>query len=188
MKTVSAAFPALVTALLGTFLLGNIAQALAQGPYPSQEQYQLLTPKVGWVQSKSRTLSWTNDGGLHWEDITPPAIREAPPPRRIMNLPIFFLNSTTGWVLSDVRQAPGTQQQEHRMGQLTSEYALAATTDAGKTWSLTYFTLPTLQPIAMAFADSTHGWILIPTMVSMGISPSSHGASTERFQLTGEFF
>jgi len=181
-KLVATAFLIITTSLLST--LGNIARAQANGPFPAVEPYQLLTPEVGWAV-ENRTLYWTTDGGIHWKDITPHDPREIPPVRAMI-MSVFFLNSTTGWVFfNEPAQKPAPTTARARPGP-TAEYELATTTDVGKTWSLTHFTLPRLSSVVIAFADPIHGWIQFPIPVPDRTVVGYHGAVSQVIHITEE--
>ena len=185
----AAGFLIFAVALLAA--LGNIAQAQANGPFPSVEPYQLLTPEVGWRVDRG-TLYWTTDRGLHWKDITPHDPREIPPVRSL-NLSAFFLNSTTGWVFffgRPERHAPKAAQAptpKPYWSEIAEDYDLAATTDGGKTWSLTRLVLPTRYPAVFAFADPAHGWMQLPIEVPYGSVTDYRGAvGPQEIRITGE--
>jgi photosystem II stability/assembly factor-like uncharacterized protein len=123
---------------------------------------KLLAPKVGWAE-RGRRLYWTTDNGADWRDITPPLAKN----ERLGK--VFFLDSSTGWIVIDHPQDPWEKL----------EFALASTGDAGTTWSRTGISLPLkdyglpvganagggAHPIAdgginaIVFADRLHGWL-----------------------------
>jgi probable HAF family extracellular repeat protein len=111
---------------------------------------KLLTPDVGWAATNKK-LFWATDGGKQWNDITPrPAI-----PGEIIAA-VFFLNSSTGWVLF----AGSNDTGENR-------FDLAATADSGAHWTLSRVKISGLTPAEailtgdgyMYFLDPIHGWI-----------------------------
>ena len=114
---------------------------------------KLMAPNVGWAERAGR-LYWTTDNGTHWKDITPPGDG-----RRAS---IFFLNPSTGWITIN--------HTEPKPDEFESD--IAATTDAGETWSRTTISLPPKEygisdmPYTggagtVAFADPMHGWMTV---------------------------
>jgi len=122
---------------------------------------QLLAPNVGWATSMQGLL-WTSNGGAEWEDITPPAPKDA------LICGIFFLDTNRGWVLFEHGEPdiPGGLQ-----------FDLASTDNAGATWSMRHVTVPErkypgiLNGGILAFADSVHGWLGL----GEGLSAASRG-------------
>ena len=106
--------------VLGLWLSNSAASA------QQIQSMKLLTAQTGWAQSESH-LYWTSDGGAHWKDIAP---------SMSSNLKefiggIFFLDTSTGWVLLSYANDNGEQQ-----------FRLASTSDAGATWSSSPIKLP----------------------------------------------
>ena len=123
---------------------------------------KLLAPGTGWAL-RPGYLYWTSDNGMHWKDISP---RDP-----VVSGHIFFLNASTGWVVSG----------EYEPCAPELHVSLDATTDVGATWSQTEISLPlkdygipfdsdggegscslpTGGAKAIAFADHLHGWMNI---------------------------
>ncbi len=117
---------------------------------------KLLTPDIGWAATKDSPptaprLYWTTSAGAQWKDITPPH-------RRDEGIScVFFLDTETGWVLLSYGDEDEPEPQ----------FELAATADAGATWSVTHVSIPDLHPEStilagdghIAFADAAHGWM-----------------------------
>jgi photosystem II stability/assembly factor-like uncharacterized protein len=77
---------------------------------------KLLTPEVGWAATTRSQLFWATNGGQQWRDVTPRAVT---PEEKITA--IFFLDSSTGWMLFTDGKSNDDQPRFH----------LAATTDGG---------------------------------------------------------
>ena len=125
---------ALVLAIM--LLLGN--SPVAQGK-------QLMAPGVGWASSGG-ALYWTTDNGKEWKNITP----------RIHGgiVSVFFLNSSTGWVLGSP------------LGEVPADFELAFTQDSGSSWSVTQLNLgvdPNSATLLgqgdIEFLDTDRGWM-----------------------------
>src|SRR5579862_1417936 len=139
---------------------------------------KLLAPNVGWAESDS-DLFWTTDGGAHWKVITAPIFdrgfnsithRFTPPilDRKFNSISdTFFLDTHRGWVLFCCGPSPNPDL-PHADDQ--PQFTLAATTDAGTTWSLARVAIPKGADGAdmsaagwhggvIAFANSLHGWM-----------------------------
>jgi photosystem II stability/assembly factor-like uncharacterized protein len=162
-----------VNRILSIFLLTFILPASARSAPVSE--MKMLTLQTGWAvtggyRSGSR-LSWTTDGGAHWRDITPIPFANAestPEGERIDGQPealasIFFLDTQKGWVLLCCgERAPDKPPNG------VPEFHLAATTDAGRTWSIARVKIPHgIRPKMdsysgqIEFADPTHGWMML---------------------------
>ena len=113
---------------------------------------KLLAPKIGWATTDSwpgNRLWWTTTGGIQWKDITPGASGSG----NIVS--VFFINTDNGWVLLRDGDKFGEPQ-----------FDLAATTNAGASWSTTHVAVPGLNPNSLtlagggyiAFVDTNHGW------------------------------
>lgn len=139
---------------------------------PAQDRsMQLLTPDVGWALTGGQ-LFWTTDGGDAWRDITPaPASRShllpgQLPARAISS--VFFLDTSTGWLLL----AGGDEKTDELW------LDLAATADAGATWSTTRVTLPHTEPGTLNgygridFVDGLHGWMDLDMVSSSAFRPA----------------
>ncbi|WP_425157861.1 hypothetical protein [Candidatus Binatus sp.] len=139
---------------------------------------KLLAPNVGWAESDG-DLFWTTDGGAHWKAITAPifdrglnsvTLRFTPPvlDRKFNSISdTFFLDTHRGWVLLCCGPPPDPEfpYAEHQ-----PLFTLAATADAGTTWSTAPVNIPKGAEGAdmsaasthwglVAFADYLHGWL-----------------------------
>jgi len=110
---------------------------------------KMLTPETGWAET-GNTLWWTEDGGTHWKNITPdPFVNSERSSNQVLfhDQPealasISFLDTQTGWVLLCCGKSdPDT-------GDDLPHYDLAATTDAGATWSISCCPSTVLLPCA----------------------------------------
>ncbi len=102
-----------------------------------------LSDSFGWAAGAKHLLR-TDDAGQRWADITPSGLGE----RSIGN--VFFLDARQGWI--STVSAMGT------------ELSVAGTEDGGATW--TQHAVTTLDqdggmPVAIDFADSRHGWVML---------------------------
>jgi photosystem II stability/assembly factor-like uncharacterized protein len=108
---------------------------------------QLITSEKGWARGGQRQLFWTDDGGQHWNDVTP-----SKPGSFIAD--IFFLDTSRGWVL--LRADAGDDR---------VRFDLATTANAGRTWSLAPVSIPSQYSAELSgaawvdFIDAEHGWI-----------------------------
>jgi len=135
--------------LLMALFLGSIAVAQTAGQVKSMK---LLTADLGWAATE-RTLFWTTNGGNSWKDITPKVVQDQ---GREVIKSVFFLDSSSGWVLMAYGGANGDAQME-----------VARTSDAGANWSLAQVSIPNLEEQATTlegdgsidFIDTLHGWL-----------------------------
>jgi photosystem II stability/assembly factor-like uncharacterized protein len=131
---------------------------------------KMITPEVGWAVTGGK-LWWTADQGAHWSNITPKPFANAGSiseqegfdgqPETFAS--IFFLDTQRGWVLLCCGERDPNKP---RNG--FPEFHLAATTDAGRTWSIARVKIPHgIQPRMdsysgqIEFADPTHGWMML---------------------------
>ncbi len=138
---------------------------------------KMLTPETGWAETvrdrgQGDTLWWTVDGGTHWKNITPnpfagtchEGLRRCSSRQPEALASIFFLDSQTGWVLL----CCGKSDPDESGNDLPRRYDLAATTDAGATWSIARVKIPAgaVHPMMdfysgeVAFVDPVHGWMM----------------------------
>ncbi len=130
----------------------------------------MITPEVGWAVGAGK-LWWTADGGAHWSNITPKTFANAGSisEQEWFNgqaeafASIFFLDSQRRWVLLCCGER---DPDKPRNG--FPEFHLAATTDAGRTWSIARVKIPHgIQPKMfrydgqIEFTDPTHGWMML---------------------------
>lgn len=114
------------------------------------ESMKLLTDNTGWAAT-SKKLFWTADNGANWKDITPKFSYEYE-----SIACVFFLNTSTGWVLL-----------AHGGGNDGAAFELASTGDAGKDWTMHVLGISGIAgrsaapdgPGYMEFLDAMHGSI-----------------------------
>ena len=143
----------------------------------SVSSMRLLAPGIGWAEisvsrdssdSSDQVYYWTTDNGAHWKNITPHA------PRKQELADFFFLDTHRGWAIFNLP----AEEQDHP--QTRMPLTLAATTNAGATWSKTpvtlrlkdYLSKDTLSELEIdvtriAFADPLHGWLQLALWIGM---------------------
>ena len=156
-----------VVSLAATLCLcaGSIAQQAGR-----IESMKLLTLDTGWAATNKK-LFWTTDGGVQWKDITPKLSH-----KRQMVSSVFFLDSSTGWVLLSCGD-----DRDPKVDNVCFEFA--STTDAGETWSAVHPKI--VDSITQTdysdwtgysgatfldFADSQHGWAILQRNLPVGRS------------------
>jgi probable HAF family extracellular repeat protein len=132
--------------------------AVAQ-PVGSLNSMKLLTSHIGWAASEGHLL-WTTTGGEKWDDITPQMSVQ----QKIGG--VFFLNTSTGWVLIS-----GSDENDEQ------QFQLAFTDNAGATWSTKSLMVPwTRYPEdfsgggSVYFVDRLHGWMVLE-ILSAALAP-----------------
>ena len=109
---------------------------------------QLLAPSTGWVADNGH-LFWTVDNGTHWKDISPDPV--------VHPVDVFFLDTLHAWALLIAA--------DEEKGLIS--FVVAATSDAGQTWSKSVINVPSQKPDELDgtawldFVDSAHGWIVL---------------------------
>ncbi|HEY6769373.1 MAG TPA: hypothetical protein VI386_31910 [Candidatus Sulfotelmatobacter sp.] len=165
MQTIRLA-PALCLSL--TFFLCVGAAGQEAGEIKSMK---LLTTDTGWAATKHR-LFWTTDGGTQWKDITPKLNHKG---QTISS--IFFLDSSTGWVLLNCGD-----DRDPIADDVCFEFAL--TTSAGDNWSVVQTKIVDPVPSSVIkedgqgfsgttyldFADALHGWAILKRNLPVGRS------------------
>jgi photosystem II stability/assembly factor-like uncharacterized protein len=129
------------------------------------ESMKLLSPGIGWAATRNH-LFWTADDGQSWKDITP----KAAAPREAISA-VFFLDSSTGWVLFG---DGGNDDDRPR-------FDLAFTTDAGGQWTISRVNISGLNPPEatlsgagyMYFLDALHGWINLSVASGSAFHPGA---------------
>lgn len=124
------------------FSLGASVQAKPEAAVniSSIGAFQQVAAGTGWILFDGR-LYWTENDGAAWRDITPAANIQA----------VDFLDASRGWTVASVMDS----------------YALASTSDGGKTWQTRTLDLPALTkvdaPISnvyMGWHTDSHGWLV----------------------------
>jgi photosystem II stability/assembly factor-like uncharacterized protein len=100
----------------------------------------LFDATTGWATANNRLLR-TTDGGLHWQDVTPPG--SGP-----QGVAAFPLSADDAWVVRVLVDG----------GPAVSPSTVFHTADGGRTWHS--ILLPVFLVAQITFADSQHGWIL----------------------------
>ena len=134
------------------------------------ESMKLLTPDTGWAATNKK-LFWTTNGGVQWKEITPKLNH-----KRQMLSSIFFLDSSSGWVLLSCGD-----DRDPIADDVCFEFA--STTDAGENWSIVLSKI--IDPVSRSviedgqgfsntayldFADSQHGWAILQRSLPVGRS------------------
>jgi photosystem II stability/assembly factor-like uncharacterized protein len=119
----------------------------------------LVTENQGWALVANQLL-WTSDGGVSWQDITPPSKEEFSIVR------ITFLDADEGWVAV-------SPQVECCPEAITIQ--VFHTTDGGQTWQENSFEADLLYGTFgmitdLEFIDSQHGWLVVDQTASMNSS------------------
>jgi photosystem II stability/assembly factor-like uncharacterized protein len=100
----------------------------------------LFDATTGWATANDRLLR-TTDGGLHWQDVTPPGSGS-------QGVVAFPLSANNAWVVRALVEAgPGASQS-----------TVFHTANGGRTWRS--ITLPVFSVAQITFADSQRGWML----------------------------
>lgn len=136
-------FPRILLRLGAAFLilvaLGSLSTAVtAAEPVSDIEinihDFQVVEAGMGWVLLGSQ-LYWTDENGLEWIDITPPAGTI---------LDVQFLDGQTGMVVLSQNDP--------------SQFIVASTSDAGGTWNSTTYDFSELSQMPSAVTDVHMGW------------------------------
>jgi len=143
---------------------------------------KLVAPGIGWALKDAEVdngyLWWTEDGGGHWQNITPHT-------QRIESIvSVYFRDSRVGWALLAGPRVGNTYQ-----------FDLASTTSAGSSWSIHRILVVRggSLPIdgasgSVFFVDSLHGWVDLAPWTGMPHSgqPDSHLLKTSNGGITWE--
>jgi photosystem II stability/assembly factor-like uncharacterized protein len=130
---------------------------------------KMASPAIGWAQGGLRTT----DGGLHWRDLSPPALRAgSASPLYPAGYTDFYLDGNHAW-------------QAAVYGSKTSCFdhvSTFATADGGRTWQQStpiVLNLPAgyqTSAIQIGFTSAQEGWLWVPTGAHtndpFGFSPS----------------
>jgi photosystem II stability/assembly factor-like uncharacterized protein len=135
---------------------GNAESRIGQGGI---EPVKMLSPTVGWGTSGMRTV----DGGAHWYDASPPALRQDAPSdfaRKDANPPgyaEFDLDGNRAW---EARFYSSSTRCDDRIVTFGTE-------DGGRSWyqsapvKLATETGRISSPLRLFFSDPVHGWFLV---------------------------
>ncbi len=129
--------------------------APTQTPIPQPVLLQtihMLDETNGWAITDQHQIIRTNDGGVHWRDVTPPGLGSE-------QIVADFLSASFAWVSSTVISSSGIAN---------ASATLFRTSDGGHTWSKTTFQGFNLGQID--FINSQDGWFFGETGVALGSS------------------
>jgi|GEM_PF-1280809 len=130
-------------------LLGCMPAQCASIPPSAQTQQMLprvMVGDVGW----SDALQRTTDGGLHWQDASPPAPTN-PAKGGYSN---FLLDPEHAWATQAVNAVAGQPD--------ATALAIFGTADGGRTWSQASVPLSgaVVESARLGFLDAQHGWLV----------------------------
>ncbi len=94
----------------------------------------------GWA-TMQRSVLRTDDGGAHWQDVTPQAAQ--PAAERIV---AAYLNASTAWVAVVIQNALTT--------------TIYHTSDGGRSWQSASVQAPGIGIVQMVFINAQDGWLL----------------------------
>jgi photosystem II stability/assembly factor-like uncharacterized protein len=146
----------LIVAVVASFLAahpptGRVTPAKPSGSDGRPVLPQMMAGQVGWACCPLHTT----DGGLHWQDVTPPAL----PDQTKGGNATYFLDANHAW--TTVATGPGT-------GPLATHLVVFATADGGRTWNQGV-PVPASGAGSVSdsldFIDAQHGWLLIDSGV-----------------------
>jgi photosystem II stability/assembly factor-like uncharacterized protein len=103
----------------------------------------MFSATTGWATAVGWLLR-TTDGGLRWQNVTPPA----PPGACSRGITAFSLSAADAWVVRD----------RVNCGLGASQSAVSRTEDGGLTWRS--ITMPVFAVAQITFVDPEHGWML----------------------------
>ena len=123
----------------------------------SNSSATMTSASTGWFAGALRTT----DGGAHWRDVSPPAMRvDVPSDAGARPYPPsyaeFFLDANRAWIARTYSSA--TSCFDH--------VAVFSTSDGGRTWDETDLTVAAIQSdtymqLQLDFVDKQHGWLLV---------------------------
>jgi photosystem II stability/assembly factor-like uncharacterized protein len=115
-------------------------------PSAAQLIPEMMVGNVGWACCPSRT----NDGGLTWQDVSPPT----PATRTKGGSTTYFLDANHAWV-TVVTGAVALQN--------GTKVVIFATTDGGQTWSQGDVPVNGVVSVSerLDFIDAQHGWVIV---------------------------
>jgi len=135
---------------LATATVTKVSSTPTPTPTPGSSQgfgltsIHMIDATTGWAEgpvAKGWRVLRTTDGGLHWQDVTPPAPLAAVGGE----LPAFFLNASVAWVAAP--EGDG------------STAVFFKTTDGGQTWQQEG-SFQSVSPFFMSFVNAQDGWAL----------------------------
>ena len=130
-------------------------------PYPltGSSSMHMINATTGWAAgSGTDRILRTQDGGSHWDDVTP---HEA----RLGTWTTFFLDANNAWVASSLQPASGSAD---------FSVAIYRTSDGGRSWQQAGVAAADQGwPAALDFVDRTHGWLYM----FLGYATGSQGVA-----------
>ncbi len=143
-----------------TFPEGDPIPHLAAGEEISIHAIQMSDANQGWavggLAEYGDHVLRTSDGGLTWQDVTPPEPAAVPGDAEKMAT-AFFIDAATGWVIYH------SVARESELG--STELAVWHTFDAGRTWHWSGplsvdFVGSSFNPAYLDFSTAQSGWIM----------------------------
>lgn len=138
-------------------------------PAPQISSMTMLDNNVGWIIAKHgqiekdhlipslsewgkfRSILRTTDGGNHWINVTPKAIKDRPFYHSARYIALDFIDSNHGWIVSSSYGS--------------SVVDVFSTSDGGQTWNQTSvdprYTYPSSNIYSLSFIDQQHGWLSV---------------------------
>jgi photosystem II stability/assembly factor-like uncharacterized protein len=163
------AFATLVVALV--LLTGSVAaleSASSGEALPEWQDFHLVSAEEGWILLDQH-LYWTRDGGESWDEITPSTLEQS------LIAAVFFLDRREGWLLLTNLDDSGA-----------ITYAMAQTSDGGKSWQVTPLSLfeagdvnSLAGAVYLHFIDSQTGWLVIRRATSSNFSEGTLFKTTD---------
>ena len=160
--------------LAGVYLAfrGGLQRAKPSGPLGQPQvmmSVRMESASVGWglrttpSTMVARYVMRTTDGGLQWDDVTPPTATVAA---------ADFMSGARAWVVALDNVVPGQATPSAPV-----RIRIFATRNGGESWTSSL--LPGFQCArcfprpSVSFADATQGWVSLPSAASMGVGPPS---------------
>ena len=118
---------------------------------PAIVKLDMLNELEGWAVT-DKGIARTNDGGITWYDVTPPAVKDG------FDLNTFFLDADHAWLQ---KSYPDTS---------SNSGILYRTSDGGMTWQNT---IVSFSKVDIHFLDEKNGWVL----ADLGVATGSNAVS-----------
>ena len=123
--------------------------ATSGAPYPltGSSSMHMINATTGWAAgSGTDRILRTQDGGSHWDDVTPHQAR-------LGTWTTFFLDANNAWLASSLQ--PGSGSPDFTV-------KIYRTSDGGRNWQSVGMALADWGfPAAMDFVDRQHGWLFM---------------------------
>jgi photosystem II stability/assembly factor-like uncharacterized protein len=140
---------------------------------------KMATPTVGWAKGGLRTT----DGGVHWRDVSTPALREG------AATPLYPRGYADAYLDGDHAWQAGIYGSKSSCGDHVTVFA---TGDGGKTWQQSnpiVLSLPAMAQVGstqMGFTDSQAGWLWVPIGSQSSNDPFSSPPTDARLYTTSD--